>query len=223
MRSLLKALVTIALAIIVVVFCFFSHAHSEVSISSSPRHASPVAAPVPTFFESLPDPEPDPYAPPPARRIQLSLARICVSESGFQVRTNDCTLIYHALRARSRTGEITMGIMHAYSGRTFDTDRTDNHRWIPHLNHNFTEPLGWRETVTIPWSARRPGFEAVYEHVGELLRTRPENPCNMRVDHWGARGFRRNLHLSNGWRLVECGETLNDFWSLPRSEENRGP
>jgi len=225
MRSLPKVLVTIALAIIVVVFCFFSHAHSEVSISPSPRPATPVAAPVPTFFESLPVPvpEPEPYMPPPSRRIQLSLARICVSESGFQVRTNDCTLIYHALRARSRTGEITMGIMRAYSGRTFDADRTDNHRWIPHLNHNFTEPRGWRETVTIPWSARRRGFEAVYEHVGELLRTRPENPCNMRVDHWGARGFRRNLHLSNGWRLVECGETLNDFWSLPRTEENRGP
>jgi hypothetical protein len=215
MRSLPKVLVTIAPAIIVVVFCFFSHAHSEVSISPTPRPLPPVAAPVPTFFESLPDPEPEPYAPPPSRRIQLSLARICVSESGFQVRTNDCTLIYHVLRARSRTGEITMGIMRAYSGRTFDTDRTDNHRWIPHLNHNFTEPRGWRETVTIPWSARRPGFEAVYEHVGELLRIRPENPCNMRVDHWGARGFRRNLHLSNGWRLVECGETLNDFWSLP--------
>jgi len=221
MRSFSKKLVVLILSIITVIFCCFSHALSE-----PPSPPIGWIAPsvdndyVPSFFQNMPlsAPNQETITPPP-RRIQLALARICVSESGFQVRTNDCTLIYHALRTRSRTGEITIGIMRAYSGRSFDTERTDNHRWIPHLNHNFSEPRGWRETVTIPWSARRPGFQAVYEHVGTLLRTRPDNPCSMRIDHWGARGFRRNLHLSNGWRLISCGETLNDFWSLPEIED----
>lgn len=166
-------------------------------------------------------PEPD-IDLPTLRRMQLALARICVSEAGFQTRTNDCTLIYHALRTRSSTGDITMGIMRAYSGRTFDRSRTDSHRWIPHLDHNFREPHGWRETVTIPWSTRRGGFIEVYNHAGNLIRSRPENTCGIRIDHWGAPGFRRELHLSNGWQLVECGETLNDFWSMPVSEEISG-
>lgn len=151
----------------------------------------------------------------PRRDIQLALARICVSEAGFQVRTNDCTLIYHALRTRSDTGEITTSIMRAYAPRSFNLNRTDNHRWVAHLRSDFREPRGWRETVSIPWSTRREGFQQVYEHVGMLLRTHPENPCGIRIDHWGARYFRRNRHIRNGWTPIQCGETLNQFWSLP--------
>jgi hypothetical protein len=160
------------------------------------------------------------YEPPPIdpnAEIQLALARICVSEAGFQTSTDDCTFIYHALRNRSRNGEITLEIMRAYARGTFNTERTDSRRWIPHLRADFQEPYGWRETVDLPWSARRNGFISVYNHVGRLLRSPRRAPCDRRIDHWGARGFRRELHLSNGWHLLECGNTLNDFWSLPRS------
>ena len=159
-----------------------------------------------------PEPEPEII---PRRDIHLALTRICVSEAGFQVRTNDCTMIYHALRTRSNTGEITMGIMRAYAPLSFNLNRTDNHRWVAHLRRDFREPEGWSETVSIPWSTRREGFQQVYEHVGMLLRTRPENPCGIRIDHWGARYFRRNRHIRNGWTPIQCGETLNQFWSLP--------
>lgn len=153
--------------------------------------------------------------------LQLSLAKICVSESGFQVRTNDCTLIYHVLRGRSVTGELTMGIMRAYARNVFNENRKDSRRWITNLNSRFEEPIGWAENVTIPWSLRREGFIDVYRHVGELLRTRPtETPCGVKVSHWGARGFRRELHLSRGWRLVECGKTNNDFWVVPSRQNS---
>lgn len=148
--------------------------------------------------------------------LQLSLAKICVSESGFQVRTNDCTLIYHVLRGRSVTGEVTMGIMRAYARNVFNENRKDSRRWIVNLNSRFEEPEGWSGNVTIPWGLRREGFIDVYNHAGDLLRTRPaETPCGVKVSHWGARGFRRDLHLSRGWRLVECGKTNNDFWVVP--------
>lgn len=166
----------------------------------------------PSLEITTPEPEPEII---PRRDIQLALARICVSEAGFQVRTNDCTMIYHALRTRSNTGEITMGIMRAYAPLSFNLNRTDNHRWVAHLRRDFREPEGWSETVSIPWSTRREGFQQVYEHVGMLLRTRPENPCGIRIDHWGARYFRRNRHIRNGWTPIQCGETLNQFWSLP--------
>lgn len=158
---------------------------------------------------------------PESKQLQLSLAKICVSEAGFQVRSNDCTLIYHVLRRRSSTGEVTMGIMRAYAKKTFDESRRDSRRWITHLNHDLSEPRGWAESVTVPWSRRQEGFADVYHHAGELLRSRPtETPCGAKVSHWGARGFRRELHLSQGWKLVRCGNTHNDFWYVPTRRDS---
>ena len=155
-----------------------------------------------------------------SKQLQLALAKICVSESGFQVHSNDCTLIYHVLRRRSSTGEVTMGIMRAYAKKTFDEHRSDSRRWIAHLNYDLSEPRGWAESVSVPWSRRQSGFAEVYNHTGMLLRTRPtETPCGAKVSHWGARGFRRELHLSQGWELVRCGNTHNDFWYVPNRRD----
>ncbi len=148
-------------------------------------------------------------------RMQLALARICVSESGFQVRTNDCLLIYHVLRNRSVSGELTMGIMRAYAPKSFNLERTDNHRWISHLRADMREPKYWNETVNISWSNRRDGWREVYEYAGRIIRNEPLNPCGVRVDHWGARYFRRRRLIRSGWIPVECGETRNQFWRLP--------
>jgi hypothetical protein len=182
---------------------------------------TPVHVPPPIDPGEVPEPDVD---LPGLRRLQLALARICVSEAGFQVRSNDCTLIYHVLRGRSRTGELTMGIMRAYAGMAFNERRTDSRRWILHLNHTFDEPREWSETVTIPWSVRRAGYIDVYHHAGMLVRTRPRStPCGVRVSHWGARGFRRDLHLRQGWRLVRCGNTHNDFWYVPSRRDADEP
>jgi hypothetical protein len=164
--------------------------------------------------------EPEPVAA--SNRLQLALTRICISEAGFQVQTNDCMMIYHTLRTRSRSGEITMGIMRAYAPQSFNVDRTDSRRWIAHLRGDGREPHGWRENTTIPWSSRRESYMEVYRYVGELLRTRPENPCGIRIDHWGAPYFRRSRHIRAGWIPIVCGETRNQFWSLPprRNEGN---
>lgn len=162
--------------------------------------------------------ETDPLPTFPVNRgIHLALTRICISEAGFQTTTNDCRLIYHALRNRSSTGEVTLGIMRAYSTKTFNKNRTDRRRWIAHLNHSAARPIGWEGNISLPWSRRRDGYIEVYNHVYDLLHTRPENPCDIPIDHWGARGFRRRRLLSLGWTIVQCGETLNDFWSLPRN------
>jgi len=148
-------------------------------------------------------------------RLQLALARICVSEAGFQVRTNDCLLIYHVLRNRSRSRQVTIGIMRAYSPQSFNLERRDNHRWVSHLRADGRQPRGWDETVTIPWSSRREGWMEVYRYAGMLLESNPGNPCDMRVDHWGAPYYRRRMHIRNGWTPIVCGETRNQFWSLP--------
>lgn len=163
-----------------------------------------------------PEPEAEGDAVPVNRRLQLALAQVCVHESGFQVRTLDCRMMYEVLRDRSRTGRLTMGIMRAYSTRTFDTNRTDRRRWIPHLNHWGREPRHWRETTTIPWSMRRPAWMRVYRYAGALLSRPQPRTCSIPVHHWGAQGFRREMHYRQGWiRINNCGPTLNEFWNVP--------
>ena len=149
------------------------------------------------------------------RNLQLALARICVSEAGFQLRTRDCEFIYHVLRTRSRSNELNMGTMRSYCTKSFNRHRTDRHRWVPHLTHTFSQPVGWGESTSIPWSRRRQSFQEVYEFAGQIIHERPDNPCDSRLDHWGARGFRQRHLLRSGWTIVDCGETLNTFWSLP--------
>lgn len=222
MRMRVKSIVLAGFLSVLSVFTFVTHVQSLTcrALPSNPPVMepipvpdTPVVAPAPSDPNELPDASVD---LPGLRRLQLALARICVSEAGFQTQSNDCTLIYHVLRGRSRTGELTMGIMRAYAGMAFNENRTDSRRWILHLNHAFEEPREWSETVTIPWSARRAGFIDVYHHAGMLVRTRPTStPCGVRVSHWGARGFRREQHLRQGWRLVRCGNTHNDFWYVP--------
>jgi len=161
------------------------------------------------------DEPPSVDAEPVRHDLQLALARICVSESGFQIRTDDCLMIYQTLRNRSSTGELTMGMMRAYSPLSFDLNRTDGHRWVAHLNERFTEPLGWSDTVPFSWYARRDDWISVYNYVGEILADDPVPPCTLPLHHWGARGFRRRELIEAGWILTQCGETLNDFWTVP--------
>jgi hypothetical protein len=170
-----------------------------------------------TFNTEYREPEPPVWVPPANfRELQLALARVCVSESGFQIRTLDCRLIYETLRYRSVTGELTMGIMQAYSTRAFNRSRTDPRHWIAFLNPEFTQPRGWTENITVPWSARRADWRRVYEFAGYLLRYTQEYPCTLRVHHWGARGFRYWQHRRSGWIPIDCGEeTANTFWHVP--------
>lgn len=152
---------------------------------------------------------------PKAIQLRLALARICVSEAGFQTITDDCKFIYLALKERSRSHLITLGMMRSYSPGVFNKHRTDERRWIPYLNASFTEPEPWTETVGVPWAARRSDWRAVYDLAAELIRTNPSNPCGVRIDHWGAKRFRIRQHLEEGWTIVQCGNTKNTFWTLP--------
>lgn len=153
--------------------------------------------------------------------LQLALARICVSESGFQIRTLDCRLIYEVLRNRSRTGELTLGIMRSYSTATFNRHRTDSRRWIPFLDPRGAMPRHWSESTHLSWSAYRSNFLDVYRYAGYLIRHNPTYPCTLPVHHWGARNFRVQRLLRSGWIRVECEingrPTLNQFWLVPSS------
>jgi len=161
--------------------------------------------------EQIDDPE---ARMPRGRQLRIALARVCVSESGFQIATNDCRLIFEALRTRGG-GRLSVWIMKAYAKKAFDRNRTDPRKWIPFLNDRFFEPRHWTETVVVPWSSRRQAFISVYNYASHLISTNPQPLCGVRIDHWGARGFKRRQHLREGWTLVRCGETRDDFWTMP--------
>lgn len=152
---------------------------------------------------------------------QLALARICVSEAGFQVETPDCAAIHRVLVERRGRGSL-LRIMRLYSDSTFDREREDRRRWIAWLHPSGKKPRGWPEETTKgtphpSWKGYRSQWLAVYEHAGAILRGEVEPPCERAPHHWGMRG---GIDLENaregGWNEVDCGDTMNAFWRVPR-------
>jgi hypothetical protein len=141
---------------------------------------------------------------------QLGLARICVSEAGWD-RGPDCPAILEVLRDRSRKMRITLlGAMRAYSGRTFDRARTDARRWIADLQWHAGRPEGWPRNAN--WEGRyRNSWQDMLLYAGQLLGS-DDHPCKADPHHWAAPHFRRPFDL--GWERVDCGETANAFWRV---------
>lgn len=140
---------------------------------------------------------------------QLGLARIIVSEAGWN-RTDDGPAILEVLRDRSRRMDITLlGAMRAYSRRTFSKARTDARRWIADLQWHAERPEGWPNNVR--WEGlRKEQWLDILDFAGELLES-DEPHCG--AEHWGAPSFDRPVRL--GWRRVDCGSTKNIFWAVP--------
>jgi hypothetical protein len=131
------------------------------------------------------------------------LARICVSEAGFET-GSDCAAILAVLRDRTRVYGTLRRAMRAYSPRVFDRTRTDARRWIAFLRGE-ERPEGWpRGTRWVP--AR---WFAVVEHA-RLLLASDAYPCNAAPHHWGAPWLDRS---GWGWIRLEC-KTKNVFWRI---------
>jgi len=149
--------------------------------------------------------------------VQLSLARLCVSEAGFQITrpmseyTNDCAAIVAALRNRSRTGTVTDAILRAYTRRLFHGRTRMVRQWVSFLHVKHSRPPHW--PTNLSWERHQPRFVEIYNLVGRLLRHDVEPPCL--PDHWGARWrFIQDRAHRQGWHRVDCGPTFNEFWRI---------
>lgn len=138
----------------------------------------------------------------------LGLARICVSESGWDS-PHDCEGILSVLRSRSeRTGMTLNQAMRAYSKRVFDRSRTDARRWIADLHLSAQKPDGWPDHL--PWDGGyKESWMMMLEFAEDLLGS-----SNLRCSahHWGDRYGDKERALRAGWTEVDCGETKNMFW-----------
>lgn len=151
------------------------------------------------------------------RREQLALARVCVSEAGWEA-TPECAAIHQVLADRARQMEISyMAALCFYSTRTCDRGRRDPRRWIAWLSPDLRRPRGWPDGML--WSRYRPRWRVMLKHAGAVLRNEVESPCETPPHYWGMpRGIDLERALQAGWRRLECEGTRNAFWRVPHRE-----
>ncbi len=156
----------------------------------------------------------------PAR---IALARIAVSESGWDGK-RDRVAIWHLLQRRADRHGMSLGAMaRAYSTRVFDPRRDDPRRWVAMLDarHAIT---GSRAPESFParlsWARYRNSWVTILAHADAFLGGHTSDPCGTPPDHWGMSlpgsiDFRRAVGA--GWERVDCGSTANAFWQVPRT------
>lgn len=149
--------------------------------------------------------------------LALALARIFVSEGGFNNR-NDWLAIFEVLSNRSRSGELTLVNMMRYSPKSFNFFRQDEKRYIPYLNVNGERPMYW--DIRYPnelWESKyQEGWFEAYALATRLTSgVRIPSSCQGRVDHWGRNNEQMiKQALSNGLTLVSCPGARNLFWKI---------
>lgn len=137
----------------------------------------------------------------------LALARIWVSEA-FGVGPDNAAIL-SVLRGRANAMNVDlMTAMRRYCPRSFDKSRTDQRRWIAHLDIAGNEPVGWPRHLR--WERYRPRWMAMQSEAQRLLGLGRQDNCSEYPQHWSARSFRRPFDL--GWRLLDCPGTSNHFW-----------
>jgi hypothetical protein len=166
----------------------------------------------------------------------LALARICVSEAGWNCwDTGDGMAIHEViLRGAERHDMRYVTYARAYSRRaTGAVPMTGARAWLPMLNAAGTEPANWPEhsyrrrpdgTVAVtphpPWSRYRESWLAILARAREVVRSLSlENAiewssCERPVHDWGGAMDRERAERI-GLVEVSCGETQNDFYCRP--------
>lgn len=153
-------------------------------------------------------------------RIQLAITQLCISEAGFNLKSNDCLLIYKVLKDRSQRvfndSSINMRMIRAYSGNALNKNRRGIRSWIPFLNHNAEQPTRWPRR-TLSWSLYREQYKQIYNFVGKILTNEEliSYPCQFPVHHWAKRQWADHRNRRLGWRYSSCPNTLNQFWTVP--------
>ncbi len=154
------------------------------------------------------------------RREQLALARVCVSEAGWDA-TPECAAIHQVLEDRARViGFSYIAAVCSYSTRTCDRGRQDPRRWIAWLSPSLDEPEGWPRGML--WSRYRDRWRTMLDHAGAVLRGQVQSPCEEPPHYWGMpRGIDLARAQEAGWERLSCPGARNAFWRVPhRSTEN---
>ena len=148
-------------------------------------------------------------------RAELALARVCISEIGWEP-GEECAAIHAVIVDRAeRMGIPYMQALCAYASRSCSPGRTDARRWIAHLDASLERPDGW--PASLPWSRYRERWAAALDLAGHVLGGRVTSPCELAPHHWGMpHGIDLERARLAGWERVSCPGARNAYWRDPR-------
>lgn len=143
----------------------------------------------------------------------LALARLCVNESGMRAYAyDDCASIHAVIVFRAayiyRTDYLTA--LHRYSHRVTLYRPGRNRPWIVQLWPHARQPALWR-----PHRARWTGrygrwWRRTYMHARAVYRGEIGARCAPHT--WGSQRRRPSDRTAE---QIDCGHTINRFWSVP--------
>jgi hypothetical protein len=167
----------------------------------------------------------------------LALARLCVSEAGWECFDRGDGYAIHEvlLRGAARQQVRYTSFARSYAQRLFGARPHDSARlaWVSQLNTQGTAPSSWPRyagsrtvdgvvvlTPHAPWSSFRARWQAVLARAEEVvaqqhLETVEEwSICEAQVHDWGG-WMDRDRAARLGLIEVDCGDTRNDFYARP--------
>ena len=164
----------------------------------------------------------------------LALARICVSEAGWDCFESGDGLAIHEvlLRGAERHDMTYVTFARSYSPRAVGDRPSSLRPWIGGMREDGAAPSAWPRIVTRPgrdgmvrvephppWSHYRERWLAVLSRAREVVALTLDgvgdwSPCSGSVHDWGGAMDRARAERI-GLIPVECGETANDFYARP--------
>lgn len=160
-------------------------------------------------------------APDVVGELTISMARICVNESGFR-RPADCAMIWQVARRRGGpTMEGRLAWLRAHSSCVLSDrpmtafEARGNCRWTRHLDDSDAQPAGW--PTAVPWERYVAPWRRIREVIrGWVLGGRPRHgwPCERDPDTWGGSMDRARAEAL-GLVPVECTGTVNQGYRFP--------
>lgn len=167
----------------------------------------------------------------------LALARICMSERDVHLETNDCPAIIEVIVFRAEL----LGISYLAMARRYSPEATGarpprsmRQRWVSGLQFGDEPPPAWaamnegrvaRDLYPLPWRNYLPAWHATLVQVRQLLAF-PRQVCAGGVPmHWGGACNPDGTPASRTgvcdappahWIKLDCGNTVNHFFEVPR-------
>ena len=166
--------------------------------------------------------EPPAHAQRPRVPDHVLLARICVSEAGWQCwDSGDGLAIYEVLSTGAARYDVSFATYaRRYTPRATGVRPSEGRTlWVSQLQDSGARPVAWPSTS--PWTLYRPQWFDVLETAEDVLtldgsRAREWSPCASPVHDWSSLSDTSRARASRlGLVPVNCGTTLNIFYARP--------
>ncbi len=142
---------------------------------------------------------------------EIAIVRLCASEASIRD-SDDCRVIASIVRYQAgRRGMSPARYVARYHHRH---TQSRSRPWLGELDARLTMPPSWPDD-RVPWATRgRPAMLRLLD----VVRAEDGHGCDRQPVTWGGTVDRERIArmTASGWRVVQCGRTVNTF--LARGE-----